>query len=228
MWQKCLPRDNLINVEVRLVAKRKIKFKLGKISIENVEIEDELEVATAIFGQLQTQLAGAVQPAFNKALLSAGGNVFDAVPAPAINSQVPSSAPPKRTRKRVASTGAPKNGDGSAPEENIEFVHDPGKYGNPTQQWNTANKAIYALWVVEQATGQKELTATQIAGAFNRHYRDFGTILFPNVTRDLGSQRKKNPPPVGNDPNRSPQAWFLYDAGKAHAQRLAQGWDGKS
>jgi hypothetical protein len=212
------------------VAKRKIKFKLGKISIENVEfeIEDEREEATALFGQLQTQLASAAQPAFNKAILSAGENVFDAAPVPAISGQVPPSAPPpKRGRKRVGSAGAPKNGNGSAPEENIGFVHDPGKYGNPTQQWDTANKAIYALWVIEQATGQKELTAAQIADAFNRHYRDFGTILPFNVTRDLGSQRKKTPPPVGNDPNRSRQVWFLYDAGKAHAQRLAQGWDGK-
>ena len=54
------------------MAGRTIKFKLGEITIKNVEfeVEDERELATAAFSDFQNQLASAVQPAFNKGLLN--------------------------------------------------------------------------------------------------------------------------------------------------------------
>lgn len=205
------------------MAKRRIKFKLGEIKIAGVEleIEDEREQATAALAALQNQLAGVVQPAVSKALLGAGATIIDASPANGQNG----STPPARKRRKLSSSTAAKPGSDGA--QAITFVHDPVKFGNPRQGWTTANKSIWLLWVVEQAVGIKELTVNGIASAFNQHYRDFGIIRPPNVQRDLGNQRTKTPPPVGTDPNRSPQVWFLYDAGKAHAERLAKGWDGK-
>jgi hypothetical protein len=227
-WQKRFGYDSLDAEGVYLMARRRIKFKLGEIKISGIEleIEDERESATAALNTLQSQLTGAFQPALSKALLGAGAPVIDAP----VNGQasLDATAPQKRTRRRAASSAAPKPVNEAVPEQAVAFVHDPDKFGNPSQQWNTANKAIWLLWVVEQATEQKELTAPQIADVFNRHYREFGTILSFNISRDLGNQRKKSPAPVGTDPNRNPQVWFLYDAGKAHAQRLAKGWDGKS
>jgi hypothetical protein len=44
--------------------KREIRFKLGEITIKNVEleIEEEREIATAMFSEVQNQIADAVRP----------------------------------------------------------------------------------------------------------------------------------------------------------------------
>jgi hypothetical protein len=204
------------------MSKRRIKFKLGEIKISGIEleIEDEREHATAVLAEIQHQIAGAVQPALSKSLLGVGP-VVDVPPA---NGQPTPTSPVRQRRKRAAGASG-KGSDNTA--QPITLIHDPDKYGNPQQGWSTPNKAIWLLWVVEQAANKKELSAAEIADTFNQHYRQFGTVSASNVTRDLGSQRKKNPAPVGTDPNRSPQVWFLYDAGKARAERLKSGWDGK-
>ena len=205
------------------MAKRRIKFKLGEIRISGVEleIEDDREAANAALSNVQNLLAGAVQPVVSKALLGAG-QVIDTTPT---NGQQTSTSVLRKRRKLNSSAATKTSEDGAA--QPITFIHDPHTYGNPQQAWTTANKAIWLLWVVERATGVKELTVTAIANMFNQHYRNFGTIHKGNVQRDFGLQRTKTPPPVGTDTNQSPQKWFLYEAGKNHAERLAKGWDGK-
>lgn len=212
------------------MSKRKLKFKLGEITIKGVEleIEDDLDRASAAFGALQSQLAGAVQPAISKALVAASGPILET----SVNGQ-PTAAPTapnaKRTRRRGVGSVSPKPTEGlSSSEESFTLIHDPEKFGNPSQSWNTLNKSIWLLWVVEQALGKKEMTAYQLTSTFNKYFREFGTIRTNNVSRDLGVSRTKSPPLVGVDPNKNPQVWFLYDAGKTYAKRLASGWDGKS
>jgi hypothetical protein len=205
------------------MAKCRIKFKLGEIKISGVEleIEDDREQATATLAALQNQIAGVVQPAVSKALLGAG-QVIDASP---VNGQQAATPAPRKPRRKLTSSAPAKAAeDGAQP---IAFVHDPEKFGNPQQGWTAANKAMWLLWVVEQAANVKELTPTAIANVFNQHYRDFGMILKGNVRRDLGILRTKTPSLVGTDTNRSPQVWFLSASGKSHAERLAKGWDGK-
>jgi hypothetical protein len=203
------------------MSKRRIKFKLGEIKISGVEleIEDDPEHATAAFAAVQNHISNVVQPAVSRALLGAS-QVID---APPVNGQ-PVGAPAARKRRKLGASG--KTGEGGG--QPINLVHDPDKFGNPQQGWSTANKGCWLLWVVEQAAGTKELTITEIVNAFNQHYRQFGTITASNLGRDFGTLRKKNPPPVGVDTNRSPQVWFLLDSGKALAERLAKGGDGKS
>jgi hypothetical protein len=201
------------------MAKRRIKFKLGKIEISGVEleIEDDREQATSAFASLQNQIAGIIQPVVGKALLGAG-QVIDAPPANGAAVSIP------RKRRKLTPAGPAKAGED--PEvQTIKFIHDPDKFGNPQQSWSTPNKGIWTLWVVEQATGRKELTISEIVNAFNQHYRQFGIISSSNLSRDMAGLRRRNPPPVGADTNRTPQTWFLHDAGKVLAQRLAKGGD---
>ncbi len=207
------------------MAKRRIKFKLGEIKIAGVEleIEDEREQATAAFAALQNQLAGVVQPAISKALIGAGaGQVIDAT---ATNSQNGSGAP-ARKRRKLGSSGSGKTAENSS--EAISFVHDPAKFGNPQENWSTPKKGVWLLWVVEQAVGKAQLTIGEIVNTFNQHYRQFGTITTSNLARDFGTQRKKNPPPVGVDTTRDPQLWYLHDSGKTWAEKLAKGNDNKT
>lgn len=201
------------------MSKRKLKFKLGEITIKNVEfeIEDEIDRATAVFGAVQNQIAGAVQPAISKALLGAG-QVIEATPAPSPNG----AAAPARKRRKLSSSSS--NGKAAeSPSEPISFVHDPAKYGNPLEAWSTPKKGIWLLWVVEQAVGKAQLTVAEICSTFNQHYRQFGIITTSNLARDFGTQRKKNPPPVGVDTTRDPQLWYLHESGKALAEKLAKG-----
>ena len=165
------------------MAKRRIKFKLGEIKISGVEfeIEDDRESATAAFASLQDQLAGVVQPVVGRALLGAG----QVVDAPSVDSERPATTVAPRKRRKLSSSAPGKAGEEGAAQP-ISFVHNPDKFGNPQQGWTTPNKAIWLLWVVEQATGVKELTVTSIANVFNQHYRDFGIIRKGNVQRDLG------------------------------------------
>lgn len=204
------------------MAKRRIKFKLGEIKIAGVEleIEDDREQATAAFAAVQNQIASVVQPAVSKALLGVG-QVIDAAPSNGHSGATPSARPKRRKLSSSAQTG-------ETAVEPIELSHDPVKFGNPVQGWSTPNKGIWLLWVVEQATARRELTISEIVNTFNQHFRTFGTITASNLSRDFGTLRKKNPPPVGADTNRSPQVWYLYDAGKTLAERLARGGDGKA
>lgn len=206
------------------MSKRKLKFKLGEITIKNVEleIEDELDRATAIFGALQNQLAGAVQPAISKAILGAGP-VIDATATASQNG----AAAPARKRRKLSSSSSNGKAAADTASEAISFVHDPAKYGNPLESWSHPKKGIWLLWVVEQAVGKAQLTIAEICNTFNQHYRQFGTITTSNLARDFGTQRKKNPPPVGVDTTRDPQLWYLHESGKTMAEKLAKG-DSKS
>ncbi len=201
------------------MARRKIRFELGEIKIAGVklEIDDDLEPATAAFGAAQQLIAGAIQPALSQALVNAQGKTIEGsvpkshngdaahLPAPA--------ARPGRSRSRAKAV--------AVESANLPtLIHDPVKYGNPKQDWTTAQKAIWILWIVQESTGRSELTATEVVETFNKYFKEFRTINRQNTARDLGKERKKNPPTVGWNPDT--KVWYLYDAGKVVARGLAQ------
>ncbi len=196
------------------MAKRRIRFELGKIEISGLklEIDDDLDAATAAFAAAQQMVAGAIQPAFAQALAK-GNRTIEAGAAPA-DGNTAKAAPSKGTRsgsRRKSSTDSPSN----LPQYN----HDPVKYGNPDMEWTTAQKAIWVLWVVQESGGATEMTPIQITDWSNKYFREFRTINRQNVLRDLGKEKKKNPPTVGNNPDAG--MWFLYDPGKTVAKGLA-------
>jgi hypothetical protein len=197
------------------VAKRKIKFKLGEITIKNVEleIEDDREVATAVFSELQNQLANAVQPGFNKALLAAGEQVIEATPA---NGTGTATSGAKPTKKRALGAKTPSEPGRAQP---IDFRHDASKYGNPQQAWSVTDKCVWLLFVLEGVVDTKEVTGPQIAVTFNQQFRPAGKIHPPHVTRDLARAKVQNPSLVGEDKG----VWYLTDEGKKHAQQLIHG-----
>lgn len=197
------------------MAKRKIKFKLGEITIKNVEleIEDEREVATAMFSELQNQLAGAIQPGFNKALLAAGGQVIEATPA---NGSGAATSGSKPTKKRATGSKVAGEPGGTQP---IDFRHDASKYGNPQQAWSATDKCVWLLFVLEGVVSTKEVTGPQLAATFNQQFKAAGKIHPPHVTRDLGRAKVQNPAHVGEDKG----LWYLTDEGKKHAQQLIHG-----
>lgn len=65
------------------MSKRKIKFKLGEITVKNFEfeVEDEREIATAMFSEIQNKIVGAVQPDFGKVLLNVGESAINSTAA---------------------------------------------------------------------------------------------------------------------------------------------------
>jgi hypothetical protein len=197
------------------MAKRKIKFKLGEITIKDVEfeIEDEREVATAIFSDLRNQLTSAIQPAFNKALLGAGGPVTEAV---SVNSNSQNAPAGKASKKRTPTSRPSGETGGTQP---IVFRHDASKYGNPQQAWSATDKSVWLLFVLEGVANTKEVSGPQLASTFNQHFKAAGKIHPPHVTRDLGRAKVQSPTHVGEDKG----LWYLTDEGKKHAQQLIQG-----
>jgi hypothetical protein len=104
--------------------------------------------------------------------------------------------------------------------EAIQFAHDAEKHGFPKQEWNTANKAMWLLYVMEMQTEQKEASAHVIAATFKLYFKEFGNLLTHNIARDLGSAKRKGL--VNSDPTKNPEVWYLLAAGKTAMQALIQ------
>jgi hypothetical protein len=105
----------------------------------------------------------------------------------------------------------------------VELNHDASKWGSPRQEWSTANKALWLLYVVGKQAGRNELTAHQIEATFNRHFRQAKQILVQNIARDLGKLRSQaKDAPVGEDATMDPSPWFLTEAGQLRAQELVE------
>lgn len=111
------------------------------------------------------------------------------------------------------------HGDGN-PHAALDWVHDAAAWGTPSQEWSTADKAIWLLYVAEKATGQTELTATCIAKTFNKHFKQAKTITSSHVGRDLGKVKIGKDAQVGENATSEPARWFLIDAGRREAERL--------
>jgi hypothetical protein len=101
----------------------------------------------------------------------------------------------------------------------LELTHDPEKFGFPKQEWPTASKAMWFLLMLEKQTGHKEASAPEIAGTFNKYFREFGTIRPQNISRDLSALKGKGKS-VNNDPAKEPPTWYLLEDGKKEVENL--------
>lgn len=205
------------------MAKLEVKFELTGLKFEITGERDDVSAALA---SLQQQVANLAQSA------ASATRAFDAPSLQTgrvLNGQAPPagqpgdadppvrgalSAPAARSKSKRTS-GTPKS-----KAEAVQFMHDAEKYGFPKQDWNTANKAMWLLYVIEVQTEQKEASAHVLAATFRLYFKEFGNLLTHNIVRDLGSSKKKGL--VNSDPTKTPEAWYLLAAGKTAMQALIQ------
>lgn len=57
--------------------------------------------------------------------------------------------------------------------EAIDFKHDADQYGFPRQNWATAQKAMWLIYVLGEQGENKEFSASEIAATFNKHFKSF-------------------------------------------------------
>ena len=203
------------------MANFEMEFELSGLKIK---VKSERDDAPKALQSVQSQIGNLLQAAagLGTGEIASGparpshstGNVGEGrtIEAPAISSN---SAPArtKATRGKRAST----NESATA----VEFSHDPAAYGLPKQTWNTAQKSMWLLYVLEKQNGHRDLSTGALASTFNKHFKEFGAITTTNVTRDLGRARAKNGF-VSSDASKDPQTWYLLDAGKKEVERLVQ------
>lgn len=193
------------------MSKFRVKVKLQGFELE---IEGSRQDDAAIIGRnIGDQISSLLMPAVNIVEGEVG------TPASPNQHQLPFAAisdGKKRSRRSRSQSSEPNRESTSV----VDFRHDPSKYGMPSQQWNTSQKAIWLLYVVKDVTGISELTTGQIYRTFNTHFRQSKTVTNSNVSRDLGKAKLATPALVGEDTTKSPAAWFLTDEGVRRAQAL--------
>lgn len=196
--------------------KFKISLKLTGLELQIEGSKEDVPLMAQAVGQ---QLTGMFMPAAD----FIEGEAVESIAPAALAASVEPAVKPSRKRssrsKTRTSTGAkPSPAPGN---DAIDWAHNPEKWGNPKQQWNPTQKAMWLLYVVSKEANTAELTSRSIANTFNKHFRESGTILVQNVARDLG-RRKKNstPPELGNDTTKEPSTWFLTTAGIQEAEKL--------
>jgi hypothetical protein len=129
------------------------------------------------------------------------------------------SAPWDGVRRRQPRKNAPSNPRQRA--DAIDFKHDADQYGFPKQNWTTAQKAMWMIYVLAENGEIKEFSASVIAATFNKHFKSFGTILAQNVLRDLGKEKGKSGA-VNSDASQDPMKWYLLEAGKKQIPGLIE------
>lgn len=209
------------------MSKFRIKMKLTGLELE---IEGTREEMPQIAQNLGRQFSGLIQPAagiVQGELLPSDRRITPSVPVVAPTTDNGSSSGRKRgSRKRKSASGAAAaaagTDSGAAPADLIvELTHDATKFGMPKQEWSTAQKAIWLIYVVGEQTDRRELTAHQIEATFNRYFREARQILVQNIARDLGKQRARTKDaPVAEDNTMDPSPWYLTEAGRREAQEL--------
>lgn len=190
------------------------KFKVSlKIQGFELEIEGVREDASLISRNIGEQISSMLTPAGQ--IISGNGGTrpskFEQIESlPIINTN------PKKNKRKQASSNGGSDG-GSA----IDFQHPPETFGNPRQEWKTADKSLWLVYVIGNVAGAKGLSTKTIVETFNKHFRQSGAITTSNVTRDLGRLKtKERPSPIGEDTTKSPSEWFLTDEGNKRAGNL--------
>jgi hypothetical protein len=193
------------------VSRFKIKFKIQSLELE---IEGDRRDVNLISRAVGDQVAGMIAPAneiVDGERAAAPQRIIDVTPQPA----------DKKPRKR-ATTGTTRNNAGSASTA-IDFVHEPQRFGTPTQKWKATQKAMWLISVVGELKQITQLNSATIFATFNKHFRQAGLLQRSNLARDLGRVKLKNgetPPLVGEDTTKSPPEWFLTDEGKKQVNAL--------
>ena len=188
------------------MAKFKIVLKLTGLELE---IEGSREDIPLITQNVTQQFAGLLKPATN---IVEGENGNENQPAQAVPTVT--SERPKIKKRRAISTGT-----SDSPESSIDWVHDPAKWGGPRQEWSTVKKAIWLLYVASKEANKTELSASEIANTFNKHFRQSGLIRIGNVGRDLGAQKTGKDATVSENTTSTPYRWFLTEKGLRLAEQ---------
>lgn len=189
----------------------KIKFKIQGLELD---IEGDRRDVGLISRAVGDQVAGLIAPANEivdgqRAVVPKG--MVDVTPHPIA----------RNARKR-ASTGTRTNSGGPTTTA-IDFVHEPQRFGTPTQTWKAVQKAMWLIFVVGELKQITQLNAGTIFATFNKHFRQAGMLRRSNVARDLGRVKLKigdMPPLVAEDTTKSPTEWFLTDEGKKQVNAL--------
>jgi hypothetical protein len=187
-----------------------MKLKLQGFELE---IEGNREDASVIGRSIGEQISGMLSPSLSIVEGEFTSNRVQAVPAVSLVDATPKRRGQRRTRS------VPAGGESNATQA-IDFRNDPSRYSTPTQQWKTAEKATWLLYVVREVAHVTELSTGQIVKTFNTHFRQAKTITHSNVSRDLGKLKVSSPALVGEDAAKSPPVWFLTDEGVRKAQAL--------
>jgi len=190
------------------------KFKVSlKIQGFELEIEGAREDASQISRNIGDQISAMLAPTGDIISGNEGGR---SPKFTQIESTPVVVASPKRGKRKPAPTASGSD-NGSA----IDFQHSSDTFGNPRQEWKTADKALWLIFVVSRTVDVKGLSTRTIVETFNKHFRQSGAVTTSNVTRDLGRLKsKERPSPVGEDTTKSPSEWFLTDEGNKRAANL--------
>jgi hypothetical protein len=185
------------------------KFKIHlKLQGLELDIEGDRSDIPAINNAVAREITGLIQPA---AALTNGAEP-PAMPA-TIEGETDNG---KKQRNRKKSSGSRSSGDTTG--QAIDFRHDSATYGNPSQSWSVAQKAIWLLYVLKGIQGLNEIAAPQLLATFNENFKQAKTIHPPHLSRDLGSAKVQNPAPVGEHKG----MWYLTDEGDRQAKELIQ------
>jgi hypothetical protein len=194
----------------------KLKFQAFEL-----EIEGNREDASLIGRSIGDQISSVISPGVN----IVEGEFSRTQSESASPSAVLVDNSPKRRGARRGRPPGSNTGDANHTSA-VEFRNDPTKYATPTQQWKTADKALWLLYVVKETSGVAELSTGQIVKTFNTHFRQAKTITGSNVSRDLGRLKVSTPSLVGEDTTKSPALWYLTEEGVRRVQALIA--DGRS
>jgi hypothetical protein len=198
------------------VSKLKIKLKLTGFELE---IEGSRDDVPQIQQAISRQLGGMLQPGVGLLGHEAENDTPCADDAPMIAAPVNLVASATKRKRKPQVAGVARSAVATVEEPPVNWPRDAFKYGTPSQSWKTAEKAMWTLYVTQEAAGENELTSKRICDTFNKHYRQAKPIMVGNVNRDLGTLKVKAPSLVGEDTTKSPAEWYLTDEGSKEVQR---------
>jgi hypothetical protein len=197
------------------MSKLEIEFEITGLKFR---ISGEKDTVPAALASLQRQIAGLAQSVVSATTAldgNSGSTAFEPPLVEATRGALPAAPVAQPAQRKPRKPGGGRKETAGA----LEFKHDAEKLGFPKQEWNTATKAMWLLYVLEQSGGPTEVSAPALAATFNKYFKESGGIQRGNISRDLGSAKGKTGF-VNSDPTKDPETWFLLTAGKTHLQEL--------
>lgn len=196
------------------MSKFKIKVKLTGFELE---IEGDRQDIPALTRSVSKQLGGMIAPP--------SADIFeDAEVLPNTVAALPEAKKPAPKKKRASSPKGSKSGASSSKEVVTNIVELDAraiqeKYGTPRQQWASADKLMWLLYVVEKEVGMQGLSSAQLKETFNTYFKTTGAVTGQNVA-DLRKKVVSNPSLLGKDTGKEPVTWYLIESGIKHVEGL--------
>jgi hypothetical protein len=194
------------------MSKLEIEFEITGLKLK---IKGDSDDVSGKVADLQRQVQG-VMNTIGAITQNASTPVLPSAPAGQNGTQTPALRvleAPADTGRKGGNRGAGRKGGTRKQAEAIDFKHDADKYGFPKQEWNTAQKAMWLLYILSLQTGTQEYSANVLAATFNKHFKSFGSVLAHNLLRDLGKEKGKSGW-VNSDASQEPPTWLLLEEGK--------------